>query len=235
MISNVLIQGIFEAFPVSSNLHAIFFENTNLMESAVMHFGTAVAFSLFSYKSIFDFLKRPIKNLKKIYKIITLTLPTIATGFYLKDADINLNIGYENAIINILFASFLLLSNYFEEKNDLTNIEFYKIFSISFLLPLAFIPGASRFGTTFSLLRLLKLTKNEAFLITILTGSIVTSGASFIGILKHFELSLIQQSLFAGIITYFGLFLCKHILFKKPFFIFLYRIFISFYILINVL
>ena len=204
----ILIQGITEAFPISSSMHLTYAKhmfNLSCSTSASLHLGSSLAFALFSRSLICNLIFNPIINLKTNIKLFLLIIPTLITGLILKKQLNCINSAYSN----IFFAIIMLLSNQQKENITLTNISFKKTIIIGLLIISAFIPGASRMGITYTFLRFFNFSKQNALSLTILTGIPIISSAAIYTIIKQNEIISAKEIIATGILTYLSLFITQ--------------------------
>jgi len=210
-IITVLIQGILEAFPISSSMHLQIFANAlgytpSIHENGIMHMGTSVAFMLILLPIITYMLKNIFNVLiwKIVFKLSIMIAPTLLVGLFINDIPIKLTY---ILIINIIAAIMLLFSLTYPETKSLVSLSIRSIMIISGIITLAFIPGVSRMGITFTALRFMNVKKFDALIISLLLGAPITMGAATIGLIKynlssHFGTALIIKSAIAGIFTF---------------------------------
>lgn len=212
MINNLFaffIQGIFEAFPISSSMHLLFLAPNFSKLDAFMHLGTFLAFSAFFRKFIIKCIKSLNEKLtqKIIINSLILILPTIILGKFIKSREIE-----KTYVIFINFSAsiFMYICNLQKREKSLISLKTYECSIMGLFLPLAFIPGVSRLGITFSILRLFKLRLFDSIFNAILLGIPITGGAAFLGIKKLLEIkseigSIIELAgltILSGILTY---------------------------------
>lgn len=198
----MLIQGIAEAFPVSSSLHISYFLPAFKSEDAIMHLGTGLAFAYFSYRFIkniiFNFFKIKIYR-KMLFFGVVIVLPTIAAGYFIRNRDVSV---YYSAFFNLVFGILMFISDFLAQKKGFASLNFKKSIMLGCIIALALIPGVSRFGITFTCLRFLRWRRKEAFFASLLLGIPITLGAGSIGVLKSESLIFLFLSFIAGILTY---------------------------------
>lgn len=212
----VLLQGIFEAFPLSSSMHINLLSNKlglNLSknDNALMHFGTSLAFFflllpfiIFLFKNVFQKFEWKI-----VAKFALMLIPSIIIGFYLRKIDIK-----ENPYANIIAAVTMLIADFCARKKSISSLNFWTSFAIGNFITLAFIPGVSRLGVTFTILRFFQLRRVDALVTSLLIGIPLTLGAAALCASSYttatFPWSILIQSILSGAVTYF----CLKITFK---------------------
>lgn len=215
----IFLQGILEALPISSSIHLNIFNISNI---ELMHLGTGIAFFSYNIKYLKKYIKHPysLKTIKFALKVVLTIMPTVAIGFYIKKQPKL----FDPYLINLIFAITMLYANQFEAKRKFDSLNVKEIIIISVLISLALLPGASRLGTTFTVLRLFSLTLEESFINSLIIGIPITLGAAFLNLTTHKpDLIIIGSSLLAGILTYITLHITEKYLKYWNFYV-LYRI-----------
>lgn len=241
-IKLILIQGITEALPISSSMHLNLLTTFNHDLAAFMHISAMLAFMLIMQKfikyRIIGIFKQSTSNLKLIFKILLMVMPTIFIGYFIRNYNFN-NIQNNAPYYNILAAIFLILSDFTRQKRSLISLQLFKCLIIGLLISCAFIPGISRMGITYTILRLFQIRKFDALALTILIGIPITAGAAIIAIKKInmaiINLQTLIMILITSAITYLALTLVFKILKNSRFFglyFGIYRILFSLCILI---
>jgi len=160
----ICVQIILESFPVSSSGHLILMEiffkmfslgscamiSSNEILSHFLHGPTAIVLAIF----FFDRWMFLIKNIKTcwsyILKIIGLAfVADLATFFLFLLFHYVVNISCFPVGIGFLISLFFLLSLKFCKKEKYSVLTFKKALLIGIIQGMAFLPGVSRFGTTF--------------------------------------------------------------------------------------
>lgn len=196
-----LLQGIFEAFPISSSMHLMmftFFTKNKHLEISIMHLASAVAFMLLLWPFIWRVLKNIYKPfyIKISFKILVMIIPTIITGFFLKDHQFDTSkIAYYN-----LFAGLsMLIADRSKRINSIISLNLIQCLIISMITPFALIPGISRMGITYTALRIFQMRRKDAFFITLLMGIPLTLGASLIKIFQTNSINMLSTPILFGL------------------------------------
>ncbi|WP_342262060.1 undecaprenyl-diphosphate phosphatase [Alphaproteobacteria bacterium endosymbiont of Tiliacea citrago] len=220
----VFFQGLLEAFPISSSMHLRIF-NVNNIE--IMHLGTGIAFLFYAFQTLKTYIKKPFckKSIFFFFKILIIILPTVLIGFYIKKQPLLV----PSDSVNLICALTMLCVNLsLPMEKEFKQLSVKQLFFIAFIVPLSLLPGASRFGITFTAFRLFKLNLHESFLFSIILGIPITIGAALLNVYTQtITTKLLLASLIAGIITYFTLKI-THKALKYWNFFSVYRIIFSF-------
>jgi undecaprenyl-diphosphatase len=222
------VQGVTEAFPVSSSLHLDLFTMLNRSEIGVLHLGSGIAFALFLLRFSY-FLFRNFWYV--LMNIILMILPTILAGFFLKNYLISLQCCHHTVLlINLLCGAALCVLSVANHRRNMLSLKHYEAFIIGTIAALAFIPGVSRFGITFTALRVFGIRKLDSVILCLLTGIPITIGAGLVSIMKGTVIVSIQftvlLSVLISIVTYCSLLILMRCI--KRFYIFgIYRIVFS--------
>ena len=202
-----IIQGITEFFPVSSSTHIqlinkiLCFKLSSII-GIIAHLGTILPILVYFRKSLikmfFGFWKINSESFHSSLKIICALLPSIIVGFCLhklpfyKSFSQSLFVaGWSSIIFGI--ALYLVDRHKLETHQDIT---YFQAFMIGIGQVLAFIPGASRLGTSLMLARFLKINRLTAatfsFLMSIplVIGALILESSNFQDHLHNYQLSL---------------------------------------------
>lgn len=194
----IILQGLLEAFPVSSSIHLTRLHVKNV---ELMHLGTGIAFSIYSIKYLEKYIKRPLKPKTIIFaiKVCIVILPTMLIGLYSRKQ----NTIIDPYLTNLIFAIAMMYANQRENKRRFNSLKIKELIVIGLLISTALLPGASRLGTTFTALRLFRLTTEEAFINSLIIGIPVTLGAATLNLTSPIkDIQIICSSLLAGLLTY---------------------------------
>lgn len=222
-----LLQGILEAFPISSSMHINLFASTNQEIVNTMHLGSALAFLLITWTFICFRIKKihQVFNLKIILKLIIMPLGTLIIGFIIfkmeRQIDVSIGVPIGRQIgrqldipnflsshplfFNIISAFAMLLADFSPKKNSIVSLNYYQCLIISLIIPLSLISGVSRMGITYTILRLFHVRRFDSLILTLLIGIPITASVGLIEVIKNFNLTNIICSLAAGVITFFCL------------------------------
>lgn len=179
-----LIQGIAEAFPISSSAHLrlykFFFnvENSPFIFDILLHIATLVSICIIFRKKIIELIfsffhyttgkvqENDTKNMNLILTMIIATIITAIVGFSLKDFTKNLKIGKDIIGIVAIIIGFVITSTMLFASKKLRIKKKPNILITSILLGLfqgiAVLPGISRSGMTISILLILNFLEEEA-------------------------------------------------------------------------
>ena len=226
----ILIQGILEAFPVSSSLHLAFF-NLKSGNDALMHFGSAFALLFIINKFIINRFKNLFSGFfSEVIKFFLFIFPTIILGFLFSKRSFSL---YYSLIFNIIAAVFMVAVDLYQQRNkSLSSLSFFNSFLIGSLVSLALVPGFSRLGISFTAFRLFSLRRIDSLVLSLAIGIPISLGASLIGFIQgdNITYSLIFSSIFSGFLNYAFLFITFKLI--NSWWIYgLYRVCISFFFL----
>lgn len=203
-----IVQGLTEAFPISSSFHLKLL-GANIDSSA--HFATAVAGIIWLFANglliafiqrcfviiknflyeVFCFLFTNKKNFDMTPNLYVFIIFLMTAGFLLLKFRLapamfrNIN----GAIIGFIFASFMLIAEMNENQGE--NVDFKQFGKIHlaasiFMNCMGLIPGASRLGATYTCLRMLRLSRKQAFAIAVSEGAVgIFVGQIIMSSLQH--------------------------------------------------
>jgi undecaprenyl-diphosphatase len=161
-MSNVasFIQGITEFLPISSSLHL---ELWAFIKGYVwtkdhevsLHLGTLISLC------IYFVVPKHWPSLKTIFCLVIATIPVVVVGWFIKRS------GWNAPHTWLVYSTFagglgLLLSEYVARRKSTTSVNFGAALLIGLAQVLAFIPGASRMGTTVTMARFMGVSVKEA-------------------------------------------------------------------------
>lgn len=163
------IQGVTEFLPVSSSLHLeiwAFLNGLNWTKDheVSLHLGTLISLCLYFV------VPRHFPSFRTILYLIVATLPCVVIGFMIKRS------GWSAPHVWLFYSSILggcglLLGEFVAKRQNLSasirqrtsgNINLVKALCVGLAQVLAFVPGASRMGTTITMARLLGVSPKEA-------------------------------------------------------------------------
>ena len=182
------IQGATEFLPVSSSAHLLLYNElvytikNSISFDIAVHLGSLLAVIFILRNLIFESFvffnnKNQSKNL--IFPLIISTIPIIITALIIEAFSL---IEFSRqliivAIANIVFAIFLYISDKTTQKKSISEITKLDALIIGIFQSFALIPGASRSGTAITGARLLRFSRKDSILISLLM-SIPTIGCS---------------------------------------------------------
>jgi len=188
------IQGIGEFIPVSSTLHILLAQNllniqeTNLWFHVALHLGTLCSVLIFYGRSIIllkmHFLKGIFiaahrKHPTYLFSLCLLiaSIPAIGVGYFIKPYMSTVQGSlYIMALSSLFFGALMALADAFVPE-DKDHITLRSALIIGCLQIFAFIPGASRLGTTVTAARMLRISRHTAFTFSLLVSIPVVLGA----------------------------------------------------------
>lgn len=207
-----VIQGLSEAFPISSSAHLViipwFFKwhYQGLSFDVALHVGTAIAFVIYFFKDwliiIFSaFAKEKSKQNNLFWYIVVATIPAAIAGLiFEKKAEAVFRSPLLIAYALVVFAIILWIADYFGKKQkSMDKIDLKSAVIIGVAQALALVPGVSRCGITMTA-GLLKGFSREAaarFSFLLATPIIIAAGALKLHKLQCADLSV---SFFMGVL-----------------------------------
>ncbi|MBT4879547.1 MAG: undecaprenyl-diphosphate phosphatase [Alphaproteobacteria bacterium] len=222
-----LIQGITEFIPVSSQAHLIllpeFFgwdAHDRVLDAAV-HFGTLGAVCVYFWKDLVNlfagffrmmFSRTMNDHGKMALFLVIATLPSVFFGFLIQKYTGNALRGI--AIIgwmSLIFGLILyLIDRFCKNDSSLKEMSFGKAFLVGCAQVFAFLPGASRSGTTISALRFFGFTRIESIRFSFLMSIPVVLGAVTLTVLESIgtENDLLSVPFLSAIVISFLAGLC---------------------------
>lgn len=182
-----MIQGATEFLPISSSGHLVLLQSIfglkeMLLYDVLLHFSTLLAMVLFFYKEIIDY----IRNLKIIFYIILLTLPTAIIGIIIKKY---FGFVYDNILISgvclIITGLWLWLAEFIYTKKikykiSVDNIGYLKSLLIGIAQGISVLPGISRSGSTLGSALIMNVEKLQAVKFVFIASIPAILGATFL-------------------------------------------------------
>lgn len=155
-----ILQGLTEFLPVSSSLHLELWALWQKIEltkddEVSLHFGTLIALCVYFLPS-----KRWPSFAILVYVAVA-TVPAVCVGFYIKKCGINIPHSWL-ACSTIVGGCGLLLAEKIAQNKGPRQVNLWAAIAIGLAQVLAFIPGASRMGTTMTMARLMGVSVREA-------------------------------------------------------------------------
>ena len=205
------IQGITEMLPISSSTHLMVFSrlqglpNQRLSFDIFLNIGSILAVILFFFPQVLDIIKggfdfitnKRSRNREIFITIIVANIPFLIVGGIAETLfDINFRSPILISLSLIIFAIILWLCDRESEeviKNRINITRKDAIFT-GFAQICAIIPGVSRLGACFSMLRYLKYSRLEAFRFSMIMSVFPIVGVCFLKTLKIFTGSLIIEN-----------------------------------------
>ncbi len=182
-IYGIVMQSITEALPISSSLHLQLLRyKQSDMQTAILHFATGLI-SIFLCKSeiynlIYGF-SLPFIGVCNIwtklsyYFLYIITIPILCIGFCLHKSQVTWP-NQLSGMLSIVCGIFLFITDiYFPETHkSLSKFSLHHALILSLFQSLAFIPGVSRLGSAYTILRLFSFHRVVAYKTAILLGII---------------------------------------------------------------
>ena len=213
-----IIQGLTEFLPISSSAHLVIvssiagWDDQGIFTDIAVHFGTLGAVIIYLLADIKKILKDFLDNKKSKqlgFKILFATLPAIIVGFfvyeyllmYLRDLVI---IGWASIIFGcILF----IVDRKFLSKKNWEDLKLWEIIIVGCFQILAFIPGASRAGTTITGARFFNVNRKSCAILSMLLSIPIISASLFLALFDvvnmPIEFNNLIQTAIAAIIAFF--------------------------------
>jgi len=206
-----MIQGVTEFLPVSSSGHLVLIQTLfglkeMLFYDVLLHFATLLAVILFFYKDIIGYLK----NLKIIFYIIVLTIPTGVIGVIVKEY---FSFVFDNVLISgiclvitglWLWIAETVYTKSVEGKIKIDNIGILKTLLIGVAQGIAVLPGISRSGSTLGSALIMNIDKFQAVKFIFISSIPAILGATFLELKEVMEGTVIFQPVYIyGMITAF--------------------------------
>ncbi len=211
------IQGVTEFLPVSSSAHLLLYSElvytlkNSISFDIAVHLGSLLAV-IFILKNLiiesFGFFNNQKRGNNLIFPLIISTIPIIFTALIIEAFSL---IEFSRqliivAIANIVFSIFLYISDKRTQKKSISEITKLEALIIGIFQSFALIPGASRSGTTITGARLLRFSRKDAILYSMLM-SIPTIGCSALYLLLKISNNIdgfdIKLLLAAGLFSFF--------------------------------
>ncbi len=160
-----IVQGITEFLPISSSGHLVILHNfitlpikNELVFDIVLHSATLLAVLWFFKQEVWQLLKSWFKSFygqkdpysKISWLIILGTIPAALTGWFFDEIIESVLRSPIVVVIMLIVVGFLfiILEKYSRQKNELENLNWFKVLIIGVLQAVALIPGTSRSGIT---------------------------------------------------------------------------------------
>jgi len=206
-----MIQGVTEFLPVSSSGHLVLIQTLfglkeMLFYDVLLHFATLLAVILFFYKDIIDYLK----NLKIIFYIVVLTIPTGVIGVIVKKY---FSFVFDNVLISgiclVITGLWLWIAETVYTKNvgqkiKIDNIGILKTLLIGVAQGIAVLPGISRSGSTLGSALIMNIDKLQAVKFVFISSIPAILGATFLELKEVMGGTVIFQPVYIyGMITAF--------------------------------
>ena len=182
-----MIQGVTEFLPISSSGHLVLLQKIfdlkeMLFFDVLLHFSTLLAVIVLFFKEIVEYLK----NLKIIFYIFILTIPTGIIGLLIKKY---FSFVYDNVLISGIFlictGVWLYLTETVYIKNSKKKIELEKLgilksIFVGIAQGIAVLPGISRSGATLGSMLLINIEKTQAVKFIFISSIPAILGATFL-------------------------------------------------------
>ncbi|USO00867.1 MAG: undecaprenyl-diphosphate phosphatase [Alphaproteobacteria bacterium] len=220
-----LLHALFEAFPISSSMHLLYFR-INLNNIVALHAITGLVTFIYFRNRIFYLIKDLLTNFGFAWKLVLILLPKFVLGFCLRQYNIKLY-----CITGIFFGLLFFIADFFCKQNrKIETIFCRESICISLFSCLAFLPGSSSLGTYYTAFRFYKINKEEALDLSFILNIIPSLGAF---ILKYSTVQLnVWQILCCIFIYWMCISLCKKLT-NYLYLVGIYRIVVGFLTCIN--
>ncbi|WP_187440030.1 undecaprenyl-diphosphate phosphatase [Candidatus Cytomitobacter primus] len=238
MITEYILHGIFEAFPVSSSMHSMLFnyamQNSYVMQNigiiGILHGITAIVTIVYFHKSIIklliDFIKPGHYNFLS-WKLCLILLPKLLFGFIYRNANFPFSF-YTIIAFGLLLAFYDIYSHQNKKAHEISYMQ--SIF-ISFLSLFAFLPGASSLGTYYTAFRACNINRKESLDYAFILNVIPSIGA-FVLRFTYVEVNLVR--IFTCMFVYlFALILCRKLI-NYLYLLGIYRVIIGIWVCQNI-
>ena len=206
-----IIQGITEMLPVSSSTHLMVFSrlqglpNQRLSFDIFLNIGSLLAVILFFWPQVLDLIKggfafilnKKSKNRDMFITMVVANIPIIIFGGL---AEVFFDVDFHSPTLIssnlIIFAVILWLCDKESENavKNRTDVSKKDAIFTGIAQVCTIMPGVSRLGACFSMLRYLKYSRLEAFRFSLIMSILPVSGACFLKTLKIFTGSLIIEN-----------------------------------------
>lgn len=207
-----LIQGVTEFLPISSSGHLVLFEKIlgfkeMLFYNVLLHFATLLAVILLFFKDIIEYFK----NIKIIFYIFLLNIPTGVIGLFIKKY---FSFVYDNVLLSGIFLFITGLWLIFSEKKylensfnkiDITDIGIIRSLIIGIAQGIAVLPGISRSASTLGSMLVLNFKREQSVKFIFIASIPVILAATLLEVkdLISTENLNFEMSYFYGIIAAF--------------------------------
>ncbi len=211
---SVIVHSITECLPVSSSAHHMLLEhlgyvqNISNVTNIALHVGSLIAICLYFYRDIFQLIHgvylqliKQKSNEKAQYALylVVATLPAVVVGLAVKKCDLY---GLKSmALTGIISMVFGLLLWWADRKGKTTSkLSLLTGLWVGIGQCLAFLPGASRLGSTLTMARFLGVERAQALRFSFLLSIPTVCGAAvltFIDMMKS-EITIDTHSLFTA-------------------------------------
>jgi len=195
-----MIQGVTEFLPISSSGHLVLIQyvfglKEMLFYDVLLHFSTLLAVFIFFYKDIIDYLK----NLRVIFYIVFLTIPTAIIGLFVKKY---FSFVYDNSLISGICLTITGLWLYFtekiymnntKEKISVENLGALKALVVGVAQGISVLPGISRSGSTLGSMLIMNIDKLQTVKFIFIASIPAILGATFLELKEVIKGDIIFQ------------------------------------------
>ncbi len=219
-----VIQGITEFLPISSSGHLVIFQylfgqTEMLFYDILLHFATLIAVLVLFFRDIINYFK----NLKILFYIIVLSIPTGIIGLFIKRY-LSFIYEYNNLLLVGIFLAitgcilFLADKTKYDDSNlkPIERIKLFDVLLIGIAQGIAALPGISRSGATLSVALILKIRREEAVKFIFISAIPVILAATLLEtkeLLENPYMSFNFQFLYGMLSAFvFGLFALKFLI-----------------------
>lgn len=209
-----IVQGLGEFLPISSSAHLILiprvfgWDDPGLTFDVALHMGTLLAVVLYFWKDWLNLFlgavqKKPSTDKKVFWLLVIATIPAAFFGFLLeKQAESAFRSTILIGVMMIVMGILLYVADKRQRNRQMSDMTIRDAALIGLAQALAIIPGVSRSGSTMTVARFLRLTREEAARFSFLMSTPIIFGAGLVS-LRHITLSDINLQFIAGVGTSF--------------------------------